>query len=168
MIQQIRNTLLDTVLLRTDEAQFNKRVSLKSIIFNVEMDIGEYIIVFHKVPSRETFRKFIKAITEEYGLETYHAKYARSVTKMDLEIRYMYEMFNNKRSSKKVSKLCINDKPMFGCLFSIIKDGKVPYNKPMNMTLYKSDEQISILFRSIGLNDKRERTILVDFENIDF
>jgi len=158
-----------TTLIRTDEDQFNKRISLKSIIFNIEMNITNYIIVFHKVPSRDRFKKFIKAINEEYRLDTYHAKYARSVTEIDIDIKDMYTTFNNKRLSKKESKLYVNTKPMFGCIFALSKkDNGLLYNKPLSVTLYKLEEYIFNLFKTIKGFDKEEETVLIDFENIDF
>jgi len=158
---------VDTVALRTDDAQFNKRISLKSIIFNIEMDICDYIITFHKVPSRENFKKFVKAINEEYRLETYRAQYATTRIKDDIDIKEMYTTFNHKRLSKKKSKFFLNLKPMFGCLFFIQRSNKEK-QKNISITLYRAEEQIYRLFKSIGIFDRAEEIVLVDFDNIDF
>jgi len=154
------------LLIETNESEFNKRISLKNMIFNVEMDAYDYIIVFHKVPSRENFRKFLKAINEEYRLKIYQSKrYYKGRYELDITLKEMYYTFNQKRLDKKESNIYVNNKPMFECIFSIHKSDKD--NKTF-ISLHRSKDRICDLFATIRSYQDEEKIILVDFENIEF
>jgi len=156
----------DNILIEINESEFSNRISLKSMIFNVEMDTHDYIIVFHKVPSRENFRKFIKAINEEYRIKTYQSKrYYKGRHELDLTVKEMYNIFNQKRLDKKESHIYVNNKPMFECIFGIYK--WFNDNKTI-VSLHASNGRIYDIFINISSYQDEAKTVLVDFENIDF